>query len=259
MKRIAVVTVVAGLVVSASAEEISRRHFRFSLEPEVPLRIAVDSASLKVEPGEGSDVETELVVRCTGEMGACEAAAREVAVDLFEDDEGAGVKAEGPAVRSRGPMGERATGLEIAPRRSTVRTCSSRCVKNATSRSVRRWEAPLLRTNRWNLDLELAVQYPTGRRLEIEAERGSLELLRLSSPARVRLERGSAKVTIYSSRLGNVRLASKNGTVRMLGGAPRPIEGESSGDFDSLLTHSGKGPIQIDVEVERGDVTLELM
>lgn len=256
MKRIAVVLGVAGIVLSASAEEISRRHFRFSLEPEVPVRINVEAAALRIEPGDGDDVETELVVRCTGQMSACEAAAKEVSVGSF-DDGGPVVGAQAPDVRGRGPVGERTGDLELEGRRSTVRTCSSRCVKQ--TRTVRSYEAPLLRTNRWQLALDLAVRYPSGRRLEIDAGEGSLELLRLASNARVRLERGSAKVTVYASRLGNVRLASRDGKVRLLGGAPRLTEGESRDAFDSYLEHSGKGPVHVDVEVRRGDVTLELL
>lgn len=238
-----------------SAEEVTRQQRRWTLGEGKVLTLDFPVGEVTVSPHKrGDEVRLELVVECVGRLNLCETTARQLELSGQETEEGLTVRLEAgklPFTRDRrraktswarvSPLyGERpGSDVQYAP---GVRT------------PAMLYQAPLPERypEGYALRAKVNVVYPAhAGLLDIRVDHGLVDLVSLSTDARVRTVRGNVLVGSLQSLIGRVDVATRDSEVAVVPDSGQVVRGEQAGSRGGRELHwTGAGEHGLDVEVE---------
>jgi hypothetical protein len=186
--------------------------------PEV--RIEAPVGSLRAETWDDTSVLVEVELECVGEVEPCRDAASSVALSSEKS-------AEALSIRVAGPW------------------------------TVEDKEQPrnkILEDRGWHLTARIQVFYPASRRLWVLLESGAVEVRGLESDGRIRIERGSAAVTMRQRDAGSLRLGTDKGGAVIRRPGEQPLH-----DKKLLEWRQGDGGCALEVELGEGEIVVDLL
>lgn len=259
MKPLAVILVALAAAGPLGALEVARRSGEYPLAEAAPVNVDVAAGQLHFSSYGGDAVAVEMVLTCTGDLYRCQEAAEDVALATSVGDGEPVVWLGGPEEYRRGRRPtDQLTTDELPPPPPVFRTCSVSRVRNVHTHTRTFDLRPHLRAPGWRLGIELGIRYPIDRRLEVRLGEGEAVVNGLRSDADVRVEKGDARLSLNQSDVGSLSLRTRKGTVRLQRRDGRSVPGERWRLRGNKLDWEGQGRLQIEVEVEEGDIVVLL-
>lgn len=192
----------------------------FAVGDSSSVRIEAPFGHLTTETWGDDSVAVELELECSGEVGPCRDAAARVALSSSRTGEALVIRIVGPW----------------------------------TAEDKERSKTKTLKARGWHLAAKIRIFYPASRHIEVYLETGAAEVRGLESDARIRVDRGSATVTMKQRDAGSLKLSCDQGdaVIRSLG--EPPLRGKKS-----LEWHEGNGECDLEVELGEGEIVVDLL
>ncbi len=232
----------ASLVVPTPAAglEVLRTATPIALGDHGVVRIEAPVGRLTTQTWNGSSIEVELALDCSGTLAPCREAAQEVALDTESSGEVL-------TIRLRGPEKFR------KKTRTWLQWTSLGWRWTPEGKKKVRGKSKSLKTYGWDLAVNLRVLYPRSPRLEVRMEHGDVVVNGLVSDGRVSVAKGSALISMQRRDAGTMTLFSKKGEAMI-----RPVGERAVKSRKPLEWSEGSGDCDLEVELGAGPIVVEL-
>ena len=224
----------------AAGLEVVRITTPIALGDHGVVRIEAPVGRLTAQTWNGSSIEVELALDCSGKLAPCREAARQVTLDSESSGEVLTIRLRGPEEFGK----ETRTWLKWT-------TFGWRWTSEGKKKLAGKSKS--LKTYGWELAVNLRVLYPRSPRLEVRMEHGNVVVNGLVSDGRVSVAKGSALISMQRRDAGTVTLFSKKGEAMI-----RPVGERAVKSRKPLEWSEGSGDCDLEVELGAGPIVVEL-
>lgn len=234
---------IAVLVVCASAAaglEVQRVVRPFAVGDCSVVRVEAPVGRLTAQTWEGTSVDVELALDCSGKLEPCREAARQVALRSTVSGDTLEIRLAGSDRFGK----ETRTWL-------TWSTLGWRWTVAGKKRLGAKTNS--LTSYGWDLAVNLKVFFPRSKRLDVRMEHGDVVVNGLRSDGKVSVAKGSALISMSRRDAGTMTLLSRKGEAMI-----RPVGERALKSRKTLQWDEGSGDCDLEVELGAGPIVVEL-
>jgi hypothetical protein len=224
----------------AAGLEVQRITRPFALGDRTAVRVEAPVGRLTAQTWDGSSVEVELALDCSGKLAPCREAARQVALRSEASGDTLVIRLEGPEK----------FGQET---RTWLRWTTLGWSWTPEGKKRRRLKSKALESYGWDLAVNLRVLLPRSPRLEVLMEHGDVIVNGLEADGKVSVAKGSALISMRRRDAGTLTLHSGKGEAMIRPVGERALKGKKS-----LEWKEGSGDCDLEVELGAGPIVVEL-